>query len=147
MTLRDWEQRNKWLVAHRTTKGEISDMFAVGDRELRDSQVVGLSPDARMNHAYTAALQFASAALAAAGYRPARGGDHHFRVIQSLALTVGWPSARVETLNAFRTKRNVSSYERAGEVSDANAREMHDLAVQLRNDVRTWLRESHPNLL
>jgi len=123
------------------------DMFSVGERDLRDSQVDGLSADAGMNNAYSAALQFASAALAAAGYRPARGGDHHFRVIQSLTLTIGWTSARVDTLDAFRRKRNVSTYERAGSVSEADARKMHQLAADLRRDVLTWLHKNHPVLV
>jgi len=122
-------------------------MLAVGDRDLRDSRVEGLSADARLSHAYSAALQFASAALAASGYRPARGGDHHVRVIQALALTIGWEAASVATLDAFRKKRNVSSYERAGQISDRTAREANVLAVRLRDDVAAWLRKNHPELI
>lgn len=100
-----------------------------------------------MSLAYSAALQFASAALAAAGYRPARGGDHHYRVIQSLALTIGWSAVSIKTLDAFRTKRNVASYARVGNVSDRDAQEMQELAVQLRADVVTWLKGEHAELL
>lgn len=147
MTLKDWEERNKWLVPHRSTKREIADMLAVGDRNLRDSRVEGLSADARLGHAYSAALQFASAALAASGYRPARGGDHHVRVIQALALTINWDDASIETLDAFRKKRNVSAYERAGQISDGTAREAATLAVRLRSDVVAWLRKNHSELV
>lgn len=147
MTLKDWEQTSRWLVAHQTTKEEIVNLLAVGDRDLQDSRVDGLSADSCMALAYSAALQFASAALAAAGYRPARGGDHHYRTIQSLALTIGCETKGVNTLDAFRKKRNVSSYERAGDVSDASAREMQDLASRLRDDVRAWLKGNHPDLL
>ena len=122
-------------------------MFEVGDRSLRDSRVEGLSTDARLIHAYSAALQFASAALAASGYRPARGGDHHVRIIQALALTIGWDASSVETLDGFRKKRNVSSYERAGQISDRTAREAELLAVRLRDEVADWLRTTHPELL
>lgn len=121
-------------------------MLAVGDRDLRDSQIEGLSADAQMNNAYSAALQFASAALAAAGYRPSRGADHHFRVIQSLTLTIRWDVVRVDTLDRFRKKRNVSSYERSGTVSDTDARKMQSLANDLRTDVIRWLEEQHPDL-
>lgn len=147
MTLKDWEQRNKWLVTHTSTKAEIREILAVGDRELRDSHVDGLSADARMNHAYSAALEFASAALAAAGYRPARGGDHHFRVLQSLTLTIGWEATRVDTLDKFRKKRNLSSYERTGTVSDAEAKKMQLLADGLRADVTAWLQKNHAELM
>jgi hypothetical protein len=47
-----------------------------------------LSPDWRLNIAYNAALQAATAALAAAGYRASREA-HHCRAIQSLAFTIG----------------------------------------------------------
>ena len=146
MTLRDWEQTNRWLVAHRTTREEIGNLLAVGDRDLRDSRVAALSADARMGLAYTAALQFASAALAAAGYRPTRGSDHHYRTIQALTLTIGWDAKQVKRLDTFRSKRNTSAYERAGEVSDAEAREIQDMAERLRDDVTGWLRKHHPQL-
>jgi hypothetical protein len=100
-----------------------------------------------MAHAYSAALQFASAALAAAGYRPARGGDHHFRTIDSLSLTIEWDAKSVQRLNAFRKKRNVSSYERAGDVSEGEAREAQELAATLRERLVAWLAEQHPDLL
>jgi hypothetical protein len=45
-----------------------------------------ISEDWKLNIAYNAALQAATAALAAAGYRAARE-QHHYRTIQSLALT------------------------------------------------------------
>lgn len=119
MSLQDWERTNRWLVAHPTTREEISSILAVGDRDLRDSRIAALSTDTRLALAYSAALQFASAALAATGYRPARGADHHYRTIQTLALTIGWEVKLVKRLDTFRNKRNTSVYERAGEVSDA----------------------------
>ena len=80
MSLRDW-LRNGWLIEHRTSPQEIGDLLAVADRDLHDCRSGGLSADWRLNIAYNAALQAATAALAAAGYRPARE-MHHFRVIQ-----------------------------------------------------------------
>lgn len=147
MTLKDWEQTNRWLVSHQTSKEEITNLLTVGDRDLRDSSAAGLSNDGRLAHAYSAALQFASAALAAAGYRPARGGDHHFRTIDSLPLTIGWEPRSVARLNAFRKKRNISSYERAGDVSEGEAEAAQKLAVALRERVVEWLREKHPHLI
>jgi len=47
-------------------------LFGVADRDLRDCQVRGLSADWRLNIAYNAALQIATVALAAAGYRAAK---------------------------------------------------------------------------
>lgn len=104
----------------------------------------GLHHDWRFNIAYNAALQLATAALAASGYRAERN-NHHYRVIQSLELTIGAPSSLVWTLDAFRKKRNISDYERANAVSETEMREMVELAEQLRMDVLKWLREAHPH--
>lgn len=58
-----------------------------------------MSPDWKLNIAYNAALQAATAALAASGYRAARE-QHHYRTIQSLAHTLGWKAARVNQCHA-----------------------------------------------
>lgn len=67
-TLQDWLKFG-WLKEHTTSRQEIADLFAVADRDLAASKTPGLHNDWRFNIAYNAALQVASAALAAAGYR------------------------------------------------------------------------------
>jgi hypothetical protein len=96
--------------------------------------------------AYNAALESATAALSAAGYRATRDG-HHYRIIQSLAYTIGADADLITQLEAFRKKRNVSDYERSGAVSDQEADAMFVLARMLRKSVGEWLEESHPKLL
>lgn len=145
MTLREWV-RNGWLVEHKTGPREICDVLAAISRDLRDCKASGLSPDWQLNIAYNAALQAAAAALAAAGYRAARD-SHHFHVIQSLAHTIGAAPSLVAQFDAFRKKRNIGTYERAGMVSDQEAKEMYGLAARLRSDVRGWLEANHPELL
>jgi hypothetical protein len=145
MSLPDWE-RNGWVAKHRTSRHEIRDLLQVVERDLADSAAEGLSADWRMNIAYNAALQAATAALAAAGYRPSRDG-HHYRVIQSLRETLGADAAIVATFDAFRKKRNISGYERIGLVSDADAEAMRALAVALRGDVMAWLKRYHGDVL
>jgi hypothetical protein len=120
MSLSDWE-RNGWLIEHRTSVNEIRDLLQVVERDLADSDAEGLSADWRMNIADNAALQAATIALAAAGYRAARE-SHHFRVIQSLRKTIGVDAGVVATFDAFRKKRNITGYERIGLVSDATQR-------------------------
>ena len=146
MNLNNW-LRNRWLVTHKTTPGEIANLLALADRALKDSGVAGLSADGRFCLAYSAALQAATAALAAAGFRPARGEAHHYRVIQSLAHTVGVDASTIDRLDAFRKKRNVADYERAGTVSDHEVAEITALARQLRRQVENWLHADHPALL
>ncbi|HXX02377.1 MAG TPA: hypothetical protein VEJ00_14270 [Candidatus Acidoferrales bacterium] len=145
MSLRDW-LRNSWLVEHETSPEEIAGLLAIVERDLANAKVAGLSEDWQLNIAYNAALQAATAALAAAGYRATRE-QHHYRTIQSLAYTVGWPPAAVGRFDRFRKKRNITGYETAGVISMAEAQEMYKLAEGLRDDVVSWLKKNHPKLL
>ena len=145
MSLRDW-QRNSWLVEHQASFEEIAALLAIVERDLANAKVAELSDDWRLNIAYNAALQAATAALAAAGYRAARE-QHHFRTIQSLAHTIGWPAAKVDRFDRFRKKRNIIGYESAGVASEREAREMHELATALRDDVLARLGKQYPKLL
>ena len=145
MSLSDWE-RNGWLVQHRTNRKEIADLLGLADRDLRDRAAKGLSEDWQLAIAYNAALQCATAGLAACGYRSSREA-HHYRVIQSLALTIGADAKLVSRLDAFRKKRNIGDYERSGLVSEKEAEEIAMLARQLRKDVENWLRKNHSHLI
>ncbi|HUY33539.1 MAG TPA: hypothetical protein VMV69_12390 [Pirellulales bacterium] len=145
MSLSDWA-RNGWLVEHKTSPQEIKDLLGVVVRDLRDCAAKGLSDDWRLAIAYNAALHCATAALAASGYRASRDA-HHFRVIQSLSLTLGVDNTLIKQLDAFRKKRNVSDYERAGAVSTAEVEEIAKLAGALRKRLEDWLRQNHPGLL
>lgn len=73
------------------------------DRDLRECQAKGLRADWSFAIAYNAALQAATAALAAAGYRASRDA-HHYRVFQSLEYTIkadpiGWPAWKRELVH------------------------------------------------
>jgi hypothetical protein len=145
VSLRDW-LKNGWLTEHETARQEIADLLSLIDRDLSDCQSPGLSADWRLGIAYNAALQVAVAGLAAEGYRVARE-SHHFRAVQSLAFTLGSDGPLIAQLDAFRKKRNISDYERAGSVSTQEAQEMIDLAGRLRDGLVRWLRRAHPDLL
>ncbi len=116
MSLQNWLSAG-WVTKHETSPHEIADLLGVADRDLSDCQSSDLSPDWRMNIAYNAALQLATAALAAAGYRAARD-SHHYRVIQSLTHTIGADTRLITEFDQFRKKRNIGGYERAGFISD-----------------------------
>lgn len=145
MSLKNW-LNNGWLTEHRTSTQEITALLAVADRDLADCRTSGLSSDWKLNIAYNAALQTATAALAASGYRAAREA-HHYRIIQSLAHTIKADASLIALLDQFRKKRNISGYEISGMVSDQEAKEMMDLAIRLRQNVEKWLRKTHPDLL
>ena len=145
MSLHDW-LRNGWVTDHVTTREEVRDLLGVCDRGLKDCRTPGLSADWRFSIAYNAALQAAPAALAVAGFRAAREA-HHYRVIQSLALTIAGEPALVRRLDAFRKKRNIGGYEAAGQISDHEAAELASLAADLRARVETWIRQTRPELV
>ena len=143
--MQDW-LKSRWLIEHRTSRQEISGLLSMADRDLGQCQRANLSPDWQLNIAYNAALQAATAALAAAGYRASREA-HHYRVIQSLAYTIKADGSLIAQLDKFRKKRNIGSYERAGAVSEQEAKEMVALAKSLKDEVIAWLKKNHPEFL
>jgi hypothetical protein len=145
MTLELWLE-NRWLVQHQATRAEIASLLALIDRDLNDARVASISPDWRLAIAYNSALQCAVAALAASGYRPGKGGSHHYYAIESLRFTLEYDEAIIDTLDAFRKKRNVADYERAGTTTDTEVQELIDLASQMRQDLLDWLASKHPDL-
>jgi len=145
MSLQNWLQ-NSWLVQPTTSSEEIGNLLGVSDRDLAACKAEGLPPDWRFAIAYNAGLQAANAALAVAGCRATRD-NHHYRVIQSLAFTLAPGGKLIDTFDGFCKKRNVSSYDVAGSVSDKEADEMLRLATSLRADVEKWIGATHPELL
>ncbi len=145
MSLQNW-LNNGWLTEHRTSPKEIASLLAVADRDLSDCRTSGLSSDWQLNIAYNAALQTATAALVASGYRAVREA-HHYRVIQSLAHTIQADTELIALFDQFRKKRNISGYDHSGMVSDQEAKEMVNFASRLRQEVEEWLHENHPGLM
>jgi hypothetical protein len=145
MSLNDWLEKG-WLVRHRPDRRETRELLGISERDITDAQAKEISTDTRLNLAYNAALQLAIAALAAIGYRASHEA-HHYRSIQSLAFTINASTDLVDQLDTFRKKRNISDYERAGAVSDQEAKEMLILAKKLREMVTAWLKKKYPHLI
>lgn len=145
MSLPRWLD-NRWLVEHTTSAAEIAALLEVVDRDLEDAAIERLSSDWRMGIAYNAALQLATIALAASGYRPGRDRAHE-RTLQSLKHTVALDQSTIDTLDSVRRKRNISNYERAGAASSSEAAEVYEIASDLRTTVTSWLEKNHPALL
>ena len=145
MSLKNWRD-NGWLADHTTSPQEIADLLAVAERDLKDSSAPGLSPDWQLAIAYNAALQAATAALFASGYRASREA-HHYRIIQSLAHTIQAKPNVINQLDKFRKKRNIGGYEAAGRISQQEADEMKKLANDLYEQIVKWLHQNHANLI
>jgi uncharacterized protein (UPF0332 family) len=143
MSLEDWVN-DKLIVKHRPSAGEIAQLLHICDRDLEKVEITELGSD-WLSIAHNAAIQAAKAALAAVGYRARKEGQHYL-VLQSLAFTIKTDAATIKQLDKFREKRNVSDYERAGLVTEQEAKEMIALAKQLRHDVEQWLKAHYPRL-
>jgi uncharacterized protein (UPF0332 family) len=144
MSLEVW-LKNKLIEKHRSSAREIASLLHICDRDLEKVTIAGLGPDWRLSIAHNAAVQAAKAALAAAGYRARKQGQHYL-LIQSLAFTLDTDPIIIKQMDKFRQKRNISDYESAGLVTEQEAEEMTALAKQLRDEVEQWLRAHHPTL-
>jgi len=57
MSLKDWFS-NGWLRKHQTNSQQISDLFAIVDRDLEDAKTARLSTDWQFGIAYNATLKY-----------------------------------------------------------------------------------------
>lgn len=147
MSLESYRQ-NGWLTIHRSSPDEIRNLLDIADTKISDfNKAKELSADSRLNLAHNAVMASATAILAAAGYRVARGGGEHYRTIQALECTIDPDRKLVPRLDAFRKKRNQSAYEVSGSVSEMEAKRGFALALQLRAEAENWIKKHHPKLL
>ncbi|MEW5825579.1 MAG: hypothetical protein AB1778_02005 [Candidatus Bipolaricaulota bacterium] len=146
MSLTEWLQ-HRFLAAHATSPQEIADLLAITRRDLREASSATHCPEWKLAIAFNAALQAATTALAAAGYRAAKGSGHHHYTLQSLRFTVGLDSETLLMLQTVKRKRDKSDYERAGGVSAQEALDAIALATQVVTRVREWLQAEHPDLM
>ncbi len=135
------------IRAHKTSAREVADLLRVVDRDLADAAIPQLSTDRRFATAYNAALQLATIALHASGHRAA-GAGHHWSTFHVLPEIMG-PQAQVRAdyLDSCRAKRNVTDYDRAGEISERDAEEILAEAETFRRELLAWLKKNHPTLV
>ena len=145
MSLEKWVEFG-WLKAEPASPQEIADLLGIVARDLRDARVEAISEDRRFEAAFNAARTAAHVALRASGYRTAVQVGHHLKTIDSLELTVQADPRLIQKMRVFSRKRNATSYDSAGNVSDQELEEAINAAEQLRQSVIAWLRANHPEL-
>lgn len=146
VTLRQFLDEGR-LRPHRSNAREIQDLFRVVDRNLKDAAVEEISVDLRFTTAYQSALQLATIALAASGYR-SEGAGHHWVTFKVLPELMGQEVQDLaDYFDQCRGKRNLSEYDRAGEISEGEAKELLGGARKFRATVLDWLRAHHPRLV
>ena len=134
------------LRKHRTSAREIADLFAVVERNLADASVEAVSADRRFAIAYEAALELASITLYCNGYKT-YGAGHHFTTFQALKETMGDAGeGYADYFEMCRAKRKVTSYDRAGEISETEVESLLEEVKAFKEEVLAWLRKHHPRL-
>jgi len=146
MTLAKWAEYG-WLKAERSSSEEIRDLLGIVSRDLSDASVEAISDDRRFEAAFSAARTSANAALRACGYRTAVQAGHHQKTIESLELTIQADPGLIHKLRVLSKKRNATSYDSAGNVSQHELDQAIQVAHELQQTVTTWLRENHPELM
>lgn len=145
MSLQQWH-KNGWLKLHKTTTSQISELWEIAERDLKDARTARLSADWQFGIAYNAALKLCAILLYAEGYR-ADKNLAHFRTLQALALILGkHRQDDSDYLDTCRIKRNTAEYDLAGQISDDEAAELTEFAEELKVGVLEWLKAQHPNL-
>jgi hypothetical protein len=143
MSLEKWVEYG-WLRREPTSADEIRDLIGIVDRSLTDSKVEAVSTDLRFIAAFNAALCAATIGLRASGHRTVTQAGHHVKTIESLELTVNANPKLIQRFKTFNNKRNKSVYDVAGAVSDQELEAMVKLAIELKEEIVTWLRKVHP---
>lgn len=134
------------LVKNRTSRQEISSLLKVVERDITDASINTLSSDRRFAIAYNAALQLATIALYCKGYK-AIGLGRHFIVLQTLKETMGQEfHSRADYFDMCRTKRNITDYDRTGEISEHEATELLQEVKNFKQEVEDWLHQRYPKL-
>lgn len=134
------------IRSYQTTAREIQDLFRVVKRDLEDASIGQLSTDRRFATAYNAILQLATIVLYASGYRTA-GAGHHWTTFQALTGIEGiGGQGRADYFDSCRIKRNLTDYDRVGEISDREAQAILEEAKVFRNDLMAWMKKRHRKL-
>jgi hypothetical protein len=140
---------NGYVRPHESSRAEIGDLLALIDRDLRDAAIEGLSDDRRFATAYNAALQLAKVAIAASGYRPAKGNSAHF--ISFDAVKTAIPTKEVTFLSDYfdtcRRKRNHIDYDASEVVTRTETEEIIRRTKEFRELVLQWLEAEYPKLI
>jgi uncharacterized protein (UPF0332 family) len=135
------------LAAEPTSAGEIARLLKSADDQLRDSGVKSLSAAGRFMLAYNATHALALAALRAEGYRPSASQGHRKVIFQVLETTAGAPRELWIALDRYHDRRNAAEYHGAQPATEAEAKDLVELATKLQKLVLAQLKRTHADLL
>ncbi len=104
-------------------KTQIAELIKISERDIcLAEEFLPKSFDGALNLAYNSMLQAARALMFSYGYRP-DSEFHHKATIEFVSAVLDKKyNAYVETLDRVRSKRIVATYERAGTISEFEAK-------------------------
>jgi hypothetical protein len=146
MSLEKWAEYG-WLKAEPSSPEEIRDLFSIITRAVNDARVEAISDDLRFQAAFSAALTAANLALRASGYRTRVQTGHHQKIVESLEFTIQSDPLVIQKMRVFSKKRNATSYDAAGTVSQQELAQAIQMAGDLQQSVVQWLHDTHPELM
>ena len=146
MSLEKWVEYG-WLKSEPSSSEEIVGLFGIVTRALKDANVQAISDDLRFQAAFSAALTAANIALRASGYRTRVQAGHHQKIVESLEFTLKADPRLIQKLKVLSKKRNATSYDSAGNVSDQELEQAIKVAGELQRSLTNWLNENHPELM
>ncbi|MCB4791676.1 MAG: hypothetical protein LHV68_07285 [Elusimicrobia bacterium] len=146
MSLKQLLDQNR-IIHHTTSKQEISNLFELIRRDLNDAKIIQLSADRRFATAYNAALQLGTILLYCKGYKT-KGIGHHFIIFQAMKEILDKEHhSLADYFDSCRTKRNISDYTGAGNVSDAEVDEIIKEVESFYDFVISWIKKNYPGLI
>jgi hypothetical protein len=142
----------RWLAeeqlrTHKTNKEEIRGLLEIVQRDLNDASVPDLSIDRRFLIAYEGALTLATIPLYCVGYET-YGKGHHWLTFRLLPEVMGGEySDLAQYFDQCRTKRNVGTYDRGGQISESEVDELLSEVKAFQEAVIDWLKRNQPDLI
>ena len=138
--------RERRIQPHKAFKEDLRDLFQIIERDLKDASIKELSLDRRFATAYNAALEASKAVLYCEGYRT-RGTGHHATAFQFVRIVFGKNQEDlVDYFDECRKKRNITDYDRAGQISEKEVDEIMREARNFFRIVKDWIKRNHPSL-
>jgi hypothetical protein len=144
-SLKNWADQGL-IREQEFSASDISRLLHAADRDIFAAQSPGLPLDWKFNIAYNAILNLASAVLAAEGYR-IHERAHHYLTLQSLKLTLGVDENLLDLLDAYRKKRNLTTYREAGIIVQSESDQILSIACTLSVQINQWFKDHHPDFL
>lgn len=145
MSLDYWAEQG-WIQEVETSGEDIVRLLSLARQNIDEALELTHSDQWKFNILYAAIINLASCALRACRYRVTSSGSHYY-LIQSLEQTIDLDSDTVSTLDSYRKKRNIATYEQEGMISPSEANEIEEVTSQLLRDVEKWLGEHRSEML